>query len=170
MYSGVFAGFLAYSDTPACLLSKAGWGHDMNIARVKAIADDPKRTRKELEQMLVNAKAQRNDEAERAIQEVLHSRFPSLPAALNRDSPDVAAEILESLFPRKLDRTAILSRLLKSSAIAEAAAPNAWAVTVPRLLSSKRRAGGSLCGVRGRILPELLCVNHQGALQRCRVQ
>jgi hypothetical protein len=102
----------------------------MDAARLRAIATDPRRTRKDLEQMLANAKAQQNAEGEVIVQEVLQARFPVTSIGLDRDDPEVAAGIMESLFPRKADRTAILARLLKSCAVADDAAPNAWAVTL----------------------------------------
>jgi hypothetical protein len=102
----------------------------MNIDRVKAIASDPKRTRKELEQMRENATAQGNVEGRRVIEEVLQARFPAADDAFDRMSPMVAASVLESLFPRKSDRMTILARLLHSIAIANEIAPRAWAVSL----------------------------------------
>jgi hypothetical protein len=102
----------------------------MNIERVKTTANDPKRTRKELEQMRVNALAQRNDEAVKVIEVVLRERFPSSASSLRRDNAEDAATVMESLFPLKSERIAVLVRLLKSVAIADAIAPNAWAVSL----------------------------------------
>ncbi len=102
----------------------------MDIGRVKAIASDPKRTRKELEQMRQNAIARGNVEAQCYIETILRERFPGAAIALDREDPQVAKTVLESMFPRKTERLAILSRLVHSIDVANAVAPNAWAVTL----------------------------------------
>jgi hypothetical protein len=53
-----------------------------------------------------------------------------MPQSLDRESPAEAGAIMESLFPSKQERFVVLARLLKSAEIAEAVAPNAWAVSL----------------------------------------
>ena len=58
-----------------------------------------------------------------------------MTVSLKDATPAEAAKVLEALFPSEHERHAILARLLKSSDIAAAIAPNAWGVTLlPNLL------------------------------------